>query len=239
MFDILINFGVVGRAFTNKICDIELYNPRDFTTNNYKKVDDKPFGGGAGMIMKPDILENTLISAIEQLKNKGVINPLKIYLSPKGEKINQNLINKLSLEKGLIFVCGRYEGIDERFIENNVDIELSIGDFVVSGGELPTMIIIDAIVRQLPNVLNSEDSVIADSFMNGLLDYPHYTTPREYKGKNIPNVLLSGNHKQIELWRLQMSLWHTYKRRPDLLEQRKLTDLESRLLQEMIEQNKK
>lgn len=235
MFNSLINFGVIGRAFKNKICDIEFNNPRDFATNNYRRVDDKPFGGGSGMVMKVDVLENTLMNSIEQLKIKDVINPLKVYLSPKGKKINQNLINQLSFEKGLIFVCGRYEGIDERFIENNIDIELSIGDFVVSGGELPTMILIDAIVRQLPNVLNSNDSAIADSFMNGLLDYPHYTIPREYKGQNIPDVLLSGNHKQIELWRLQMSLWHTYKRRPDLLEQKKLTNLESRLLQEMID----
>lgn len=235
MFDALINFGVVGRAFKNKICDIELNNPRDFATDNYKRVDDKPFGGGCGMVMKVDVLETTLKNSIEQLRVKGVINPLKVYLSPKGNKINQNMINTLSFEKGLIFVCGRYEGVDERFIENNIDIELSIGDFVVSGGELPTMILIDAIVRQLPNVLNSESSAIADSFMNGLLDYPHYTIPREYKGQSVPDILLSGNHEQIELWRMQMSLWHTYQRRPDLLEQKKLTNLESRLLQEMIE----
>jgi tRNA (guanine37-N1)-methyltransferase len=238
MFDTLINFGVIGRAFKNKICDIELTNPRDFAIGLYKRVDDTPYGGGAGMVMKFDILDKALEHSINKFLDKGITEAKKIYLSPKGKKIDQQLINQLSLEKGLIFVCGRYEGIDERFIQNNIDMELSIGDFVVSGGELPTMMVIDGIIRQIPNVLNSKESAITDSFMNGLLDYPHYTTPRIHKDKTVPDVLLSGNHKQIELWRLQMSLWHTYQRRPDLLEQKQLTELESRLLQQMIDINK-
>ena len=238
IFNDFLQFGVIGRAFKDKICDIDLINPRDFADGNYRRIDDKPFGGGSGMVMKFDILQKTLFSSIDRFKKLGIHTPKKIYLSPKGDKINQLIINQLSLEAGLIFVCGRYEGIDERFIENHVDMELSIGDFVVSGGELPTMMVIDAIIRQIPNVLNSHESVRNDSFMNELLDYPHYTTPREYDGKCVPDILLSGNHKQIELWRLQMSLWHTYTRRPDLLEHKQLTELESRLLQQMIELNK-
>ena len=238
IFTGLTDSGVTGRAFKNKMCQLEKINPRDFVSDPYRRIDDKSFGGGPGMVMKIEPLELSLSEAIARQKALGVDLPLKVYLSPQGQVIDQSLVNNLALNMGIIFVCGRYEGVDERFIERNIDMELSIGDFVVSGGELPAMLLMDSIIRQLPNVLNDENSAVADSFINGLLDYPHYTTPREYRGASVPDVLLSGNHKQIELWRLQMSLWRTYTRRPDLLSKRTLTKLESGLLEQLISQQK-
>ncbi len=239
MFNSLSQFGITKRAFNNKICELFLVNPRDFTTDPYHRIDDKPYGGGSGMIMKAKPLELAINKAIQQQEVLGVKKSLKIFLSPQGKPVNQDIINNLSEQKGIVFVCGRYEGVDERFIEQNIDMEISVGDIVVSGGELPAMLIIDAIMRQLPGVLNDEESALTDSFMNGLLDYPHYTTPRDYNGSGIPDVLLSGNHKQINKWRLQQSLWRTYKRRPELLQKRTLTKIESGLLEEMINKSKK
>ncbi len=234
MFDNITKFGVIGRAFDNKICSLSTHNPRDFTSDPYRRIDDKAFGGGPGMVMKIEPLELALHEALSEQNNLGLDKPLRVYLSPQGKRVDQNLINQLALRDGLIFVCGRYEGIDERFIERNIDLELSIGDFVVSGGEMPAMLLIDSIMRQIPGVLNDKESAIADSFMNNLLDYPHYTIPREYDGLKVPDVLLSGNHKQIQLWRLQMSLWRTFKRRPELLQSRNLTKIESGLLEEIL-----
>jgi len=237
MFDALTHYGVSSRAFAQQLCYISFNNPRDFVANNYKRVDDKPFGGGPGMVMQVEPLELAMQAAILQQNTQGVAKPLRVYLSPQGKAINQSIIASLLSETGIVFVCGRYEGIDERFVAKNIDIELSVGDFVVSGGELPAMMLIDALMRQIPGVLNHEDSAQEDSFMNGLLDHPHYTLPRNYHGDCVPDVLLSGNHEQIRLWRLQMSLWRTYTRRPDLLQSRKLTKIESRLLHEMIEKH--
>ena len=239
MFESITKFGVTRRAFENQLCYLNINNPRDYTTDPYKRVDDKAFGGGPGMVMKVEPLELAMKDAVLQQKNHGVVNPLKVYLSPQGKSVNQKLVNDLLLQEGIIFVCGRYEGIDERFIESNIDLELSLGDFVVSGGELPAMMLIDSIMRQIPGVLNDIESVKCDSFMNDLLDCPHYTLPRNYNGAEVPDVLLSGNHKQIELWRLQMSLWRTYLRRPELLQSKKLTKIESRLLEEMIQKKSK
>lgn len=230
MFRGVTDFGITSRAFKNKICELFTYNPRDFTSDPYKRIDDTSFGGGASMVMKIEPLELALDAALQVQKEHGVEKPLKVYLSPQGKTINQNMINQLSKFRGIVLVCGRYEGVDERFIERNIDMEISTSDIVVSGGELPAMLLIDAIMRQLPGVLNSQESAINDSFMNGLLDYPHYTKPREYKGSNVPDVLISGDHKQIEKWRLQMSLERTKIRRPDLLEKRVLNKIESRLL---------
>lgn len=239
MFKSLTGHGITGRAFDNNICQFSAINPRDFVSDPYRRIDDKTFGGGPGMVMKIEPLELALSEAVTKQQEIGVSKPLKVYLSPQGQVINQELINCLSREEGIIFVCGRYEGVDERFIERNIDLELSLGDFVVSGGELPAMMVMDSIIRQLHGVLNDEGSADADSFMDGLLDYPHYTLPREYDGISVPEVLLSGNHKQIQRWRLQMSLWRTYKRRPDLLKKRNLTKIESGLLEEMINQSNK
>lgn len=234
IFASLTNFGVTGRAFDNNICQLQLINPRDFTSDSYKRIDDKSFGGGPGMVMKIEPLELSLNDAIVRQEKLGNNAPLRVYLSPQGQPVDQSMINQLAGHAGIIFVCGRYEGVDERFINRNIDLELSTGDFVVSGGELPAMLVMDAIIRQLPGVLNDEESAISDSFMNGLLDYPHYTQPREYEDAAVPDVLLSGNHEQIKRWRLQMSLWRTYLRRPDLLTKRNLTKLESGLLDELI-----
>lgn len=238
MFDCLSHDGVIGRALSRDLFKLVMVNPRDYTTDNYRRIDDKTFGGGAGMVMKIEPLELALAAAKQRLEELAVTNPLVVYLSPQGKKVDQSQINSLVSETtGIILVCGRYEGIDERFIQRNVDLELSIGDFVVSGGELPAMLIVDALVRQLPGTMNSFESVTNDSFMNGMLDCPHYTVPREYHGSAVPQVLLSGNHEQIRKWRLQQSLWRTYQRRPELLNGQTLTKEESRLLSEMIEKS--
>ncbi len=237
MFASVTEYGIVGRAFKNDICRLLLINPRDFTSDPYQRVDDTSYGGGAGMVMKIEPLELAMQSAYLQQQEFLVKKPMRVCLSPQGQVLNQALINQMSNEEGVIFVCGRYEGIDERFLETNIDLEVSVGDYVVSGGELPAMLLIDAIVRQLAGVVNDSSSITQDSFMHGLLDYPHYTKPQDYKGKKIPDVLLSGNHEQIKLWRLQMSLWRTFKRRPELLQSKNMTNIESRLLDEMIFKN--
>lgn len=233
MFAALSQYGISARAISNNLLQLNTVNPRDFTTDNYRRIDDKTFGGGPGMVMKIEPLELALNEAKTQLAKSGVVNPKVIYMSPQGKPVDQKLVNQLVGDDGMIFVCGRYEGIDERFIQRNVDMELSIGDFVVSGGELPAMLVIDAMIRQLPGALNSQDSAADDSFMDGLLDCQHYTTPRDYHGNVVPQVLLSGNHEQIRKWRLQQSLLRTSQRRPELLQKRTLTKEESRLLSEL------
>jgi tRNA (guanine37-N1)-methyltransferase len=238
MFDVLRRYGIVGRAQSNNLFQLDAINPRDYTTDNYHRIDDKSFGGGPGMVMMIEPLEKVLENAKLSHAKQGINHSKVIYLSPQGQKITQSLVNQLALEQGLIMVCGRYEGVDERFIERNVDLELSVGDFVVSGGELPAQLLIDAIARQMPGALNTSESALNDSFMDGLLDYPHYTQPRDYNGNSVPEVLLSGNHSLIKKWRLQQSLWRTYQRRPDLLENREFTKEESRLLQEILEKSK-
>lgn len=238
MFDSVSQSGIVARALSNNLFDLDLINPRDFTTDNYRRIDEKTFGGGAGMVMKIEPLELALNKAITEQNNRGVLKPLVIYMSPQGKKVDQSVINELTEQQGVVIVCGRYEGVDERFIERNVDLELSVGDFVVSGGEIPAMLVIDGVVRQIPGAMNSSESVEFDSFMNGLLDCPHYTAPRSYHGDEVPEVLLSGNHELIRQWRLQQSLWRTYQRRPELLTGKQLTKEQSRLLNEIISRNK-
>ena len=238
MFDSIRHFGVTSRAFENNLCQLLCYNPRDFTTDPYRRVDDRCYGGGPGMVMKIEPLELAITKACQEQYSHGVDKPLKVYLSPQGKKVDQQLINQLSTQAGIVFVCGRYEGVDERFIDRNIDVELSLGDFVVSGGELPAMMLVDAVMRLIPGVLNDSESAVQDSFMHGLLDCPHYTLPRDYLGASVPDVLLSGNHAAINKWRLQQSLWRTYLRRPDLLESRIITKEESRLLNEMQEKHK-
>ena len=236
IFECLTKYGITSKAYNNNLYVLNSINPRDFTCDHHRKVDDKSYGGGPGMVMMVEPLDLAMEHAISLSKD---IKPLRIYLSPQGITVNQNIIKSLSLEKSIIFVCGRYEGVDERFIEHNIDLELSLGDFVTSGGELPAMAIMDSIIRHIPTALHDSNSAQMDSFMNGLLDYPHYTVPRVYKNKSVPDVLLSGNHKQIEHWRLKMSLWNTYKKRPDLILKRNLNKLESGLLDELIKINSK
>jgi tRNA (guanine37-N1)-methyltransferase len=229
MFDAITKHGITSRALDKKIYSLNLINPREFTADNHKTVDDRPYGGGPGMVM----LAEPLAKAIQAAKALNV-NAKVIHLSPRGTPLTHEKVMQLSQQQGLILLASRYEGVDERLLDALVDEEISIGDYVLSGGELPAMALIDALVRQLPGALGDADSAIEDSFVNGLLDCPHYTRPEEYDGKCVPEVLLSGNHAKIREWRLKQSLLLTRAKRPDLLAARSLTKEEARLLQEII-----
>ena len=218
-------YGVIGRAFEKGRCTIKCFNPRDYTTDRYKTVDDRPYGGGPGMVM----MAEPLAAAIMAAKAQHAAKPKVIYLSPQGEKVTQKKLAAVK-DQGLILVCGRYEGVDERLIETQVDEQWSIGDYVLAGGELPALVVIEAIVRLQPGVLGNQASSQQDSFSDGLLDCPHYTRPEVYAGKAVPEVLLSGNHAQIERWRLKQSLVRTLKQRPELVNSRELTEREEQIL---------
>lgn len=219
MFDTL-GFGVIGKALLNKHVDIRFYNPRDFTADRHRRVDDKPYGGGPGMVMKVEPIRNAVKAAKKDLK----IEAKTIYVSPQGQRLDQPYVNKLASRPGLIFIAGRYEGIDERVIQYDVDEEISIGDYVLTGGELPIMVVLDALIRRLPNVLGDEQSAEQDSFSEGLLDYPHYTRPESIDGQKVPDILLNGNHLAIEDWRKKQSILQTLKKRPDLIKKKSQAD---------------
>ncbi len=233
MFDALTKFGITSRAEARNIYSVNVINPRDFTQDNHKTVDDRPYGGGPGMVMLAEPLAKSIDLAKHNQAALG-FKPHVVHLSPRGEPLNHQKVMQLSQMQGLILLASRYEGVDERLISALVDEEVSIGDYVLSGGELPAMVLIDAVVRQLPGVLGDADSAVEDSFVNGLLDYPHYTRPEVYKEQKVPEVLLSGNHARIREWRLKQSLLLTRAKRPDLLAARSLTKEEARLLQEGI-----
>ncbi|MES2501707.1 MAG: tRNA (guanosine(37)-N1)-methyltransferase TrmD, partial [Pseudomonadota bacterium] len=222
MFDAITKFGITSRAIERKIYSVNVINPRDFTQDNHKTVDDRPYGGGPGMVMLAEPLAKSIELAKQNQAAIG-IKPHVIHLSPRGVALNHQKVMQLSQMQGLILLASRYEGVDERLINATVHEEVSIGDYVLSGGELPAMALIDAVVRQLPGVLGDADSAIEDSFVNGLLDYPHYTRPEVYKEQKVPEVLLSGNHAKIREWRLKQSLLLTRAKRPDLLAARSLT----------------
>lgn len=224
-----LELGITGRAIKNQLLTLHTWNPRDFTEDKHHTVDDRPYGGGPGMLMKVEPLQKAITAARQQLPNAKVI-----YLSPQGKSFNQTAAQTFSIEKELIFLCGRYEGIDERLIETEVDEQWSIGDYVLSGGEIPAMAIIDAIIRLLPGALGHDQSAEQDSFSAGLLDCPHYTRPEEINGLKVPEILLSGNHQNISRWRLKQSLGRTWLHRPDLLAQKTLTNEEKSLLDEFI-----
>jgi tRNA (guanine37-N1)-methyltransferase len=232
MFDAISKHGITSRALDKKIYSLNVINPREFTADNHKTVDDRPYGGGPGMVMLAEPLAKA-IGAAKALNNNAKV----IHLSPRGTPLTHEKVMQLSLEKGLILLASRYEGVDERLLDALVDEEISIGDYVLSGGELPAMALIDAVVRQLPGTLGDADSAIEDSFVNGLLDCPHFsrpevlTRPEFEKNKSVPEVLLSGNHAKIREWRLKQSLLLTRAKRPDLLAARSLTKEEARLLQ--------
>ena len=230
MFDAVSDHGVTGRAVKQGLVQISHSNPRDYTTDKHRTVDDRPYGGGPGMLMKIDPLQQAIAAAREAAGKDAKV----IYLSPQGKRLDHSKAVALSQEQGLILVAGRYEGVDERLIEAEVDEELSIGDYVLSGGELAAMVVIDTVTRQLPGVLGHELSAVEDSYADGLLDCPHYTRPEEYQGKQVPEVLLSGNHDQIRRWRLKQALGRTQERRPDLLEGRPMTAEEEDLLAEYL-----
>ena len=211
MFSAIKEEGVIARAIKKSIISINEWQLRDFSENKYKNVDDKAYGGGAGMVMQVKPIRDCIKKIKEQEPETKVI-----YLSPQGDPLNQNLVEKLSSFESLTLLCGRYEGVDERIIKNDVDLEVSIGDYVISGGELAAMVLIDSVSRRLPNVLGNKDS-LNDSFVNNLLDYPHYTRPESIDGDIVPEVLLSGNQAKIDAWRLEQAKHKTRQKRPDLL----------------------
>lgn len=232
MFDALIQHGVTRRAHEQGIWAFHAWNPRDYATDNYRTIDHRPYGGGPGMVMLVEPLEQAIMAARQRQRDAGVLRSRTVYLSPQGAPLTDAKVRELTTEAGLILLAGRYEGVDERLIQRQIDEEISIGDYVLSGGELPAMVLVDAIVRQLPGVLNDAQSAEQDSFATGLLDCPHYTRPEDYQGMRVPDVLMSGNHAEIAKWRLKQSLGRTAARRPDLMAKRVLSKQEARLLAE-------
>lgn len=230
MFKAFSSLGVTGRAVKQGLINLQCISPRDHAFDRHQTVDDRPFGGGPGMVMMVEPLRLALEQAKEFLAEQGSRQCKVIYLSPQGQRFDQSAAQRLSQEAALILVAGRYEGIDERFIQRYVDEEWSIGDYVLSGGELPAMVMVDAMARLLPGVLGAAESAVQDSFVAGLLDCPAYTRPEEYKGDRVPEVLVSGDHKKIANWRLQQSLGRTWERRPDLLEKLELNPAQLKLL---------
>lgn len=233
MFKALTESGVVGKAVKRGDLRVDTINPRDFTHDRHRTVDDRPYGGGPGMVMMVEPLRE----AVRAVKAEGPDRKV-IYLSPQGRKLDQQGLEELSQRPGMILVAGRYEGIDERFIETEVDEEWSIGDYVLSGGELAAMVMIDGVARLIPGVLGHDESAEQDSFVNGLLDCPHYTRPENFEGSEVPKVLLSGDHQAIADWRLKQALGRTWERRPDLLDDRDLDERQQRLLNEYIQEQK-
>jgi tRNA (guanine37-N1)-methyltransferase len=233
MFSIL-EYGITGRALKEKILNVDCWNPRDFAENKHKNVDDRPYGGGPGMVMMAQPLQD----AIHAAKKAAPKKPLVIHLSPQGKCFNQKIAERFSQEENIILIAGRYEGIDERLLTLEVDEEWSVGDFVLSGGELAAMTMVDAVTRLLPGALGHEDSAAVDSLSSGFLKYPQYTRPEKFQGLVVPEVLLEGNHKAIERWRMKQSLGKTWLRRPDLLTKLTLDKLQIELLMEFIQEQK-
>ena len=232
MFDALADHGITRRALDEKAFELKAWDPRDFTTDNYRRVDDRPYGGGPGMVMLPDPLQASIDAAKRRQVEAGVQAPVVVLMSPQGERLDEELVKDLASQPGLVIVAGRYEGLDERLVRHSVDREVSIGDYVTSGGELPAMVMIDCIVRKLPGVLNDAESAVQDSFSAGLLDWPHYTRPEEWKGSKVPDVLLSGNHAAIARWRRKQALGRTWDRRRDMIDESKLSREDRQLLEE-------
>ena len=233
MIDHAARFGVAGRALQRGLWRLAVWNPRDFVTDRHRTVDDRPYGGGPGMVMLAEPLASALAAARSAQRSEGCTAPRTLYLSPAGTPLSHRRVAELAAggdATGLVLLAGRYEGIDQRLFECCVDEEVAIGDFVVSGGELPALMLIDAVLRLRPGVLNDAESALQDSFAAGLLDCPHYTRPEEYEGKRVPEVLLSGHHEAIRVWRLQQALGRTWERRPDLLRDRVLSKEEQELL---------
>ena len=232
MFDAVAEAGVIGRAREKGIYQLVAWNPRDFAQNAYRTVDDRPYGGGPGMVMMAEPLER----ALDGIKLAG--GGRVIYLSPQGKKLDHRRVMELKQERALTLLCGRYEGVDERLLERRVDEEVSVGDFVLSGGEIAAMALVDAVVRQLPGALGDENSALEESFADGLLDCPQYTRPELYTDRKVPEVLLSGHHENIRRWRLKQALGRTWLRRPDLLEVRTLSAEEKKLLAEFQQEHR-
>jgi tRNA (guanine37-N1)-methyltransferase len=251
LFAPMLNSGVIGKAINKGVIKVDSWNPRDFAHDRHRTVDDRPYGGGPGMLMKVQPLQDAIQAAKKKYADNSCSNEIEndlsecslqdcsirtIYLSPQGSKLDHGKVLELSKYDALILVSGRYEGVDERLINAEVDEEISIGDFVLSGGELASMVVLDAVSRLIPGVLGHEESAVEDSFVNGLLDHPHYTRPDVIQGLKVPDVLLSGDHEKIRLWRLKQSLGKTWLRRPDLLKNIELNKEQQLLLQEFIKE---
>ena len=217
IFAALTQSGITRRAFEQDRCSLTLWNPRDFTQDRHRTVDDRPYGGGPGMVMLIKPLEDAIAAAKARQSEAGLPVPRVIYLSPQGKPLTHERVQQLAQEPGMVLLCGRYEAVDQRLLDRYVDEEISIGDFVLSGGEIPAMALMDAVIRLLPGVLHDDDSARQDSFVDGLLDCPHYTRPEDYQGETVPAVLLGGNHAEIERWRRERALEATLKKRPDLI----------------------
>jgi len=218
MFDNIIEFGVLKEAFKKNICQLNIYNLRDFSNYKHGRVDDRPYGGGPGMVLMPEPIDNAITFIKKKNKIKKKEKQKVILLAPRGEKLNQNKLKYLSNLENIILICGRYEGVDERLIDSLIDLEISIGDYVLTGGEIPAMVIIDGVIRLLSGVVGKEESLKSESFEDNLLDYPQYTRPPVFKGMDVPKILLSGNHKDIQKWRKEKSLEITRTKRPDLID---------------------
>jgi tRNA (guanine37-N1)-methyltransferase len=229
MFEGVLGSSILKKAAEKQAVQYRVTNFRDYADNKHHTVDDYPYGGGAGMVLKPQ----PIFDAVQALTDEATAKPRIVLLCPQGERYTQKKAEELAKEEHLLFICGHYEGYDERIREHLVTDEISIGDFVLTGGELGAMIIIDSVVRLLPGVLGNEDSPVLDSFSSGLLEHPHYTRPADFRGLKVPEALISGNHKKIEEWRLKESLRRTWLRRPDLFESYSLTESEKKLLQEV------
>jgi tRNA (guanine37-N1)-methyltransferase len=229
MFAALTQSGVTRRAFEQQRWGLSLWNPRDFTTDRHRTVDDRPYGGGPGMVMLARPLEATIAAAKARQVGMGLPAPRVVFMSPQGKPLTHERVMALKDEPGLVILCGRYEAVDQRLLDRCVDEEISLGDFVLSGGELPAMALMDAVIRQIPGVLNTDASAVEDSFVNGLLDSPHYTRPDVYEGVGVPPVLMGGNHAEIEKWRRQRMLEATARKRPDLLVKAREAGLLSKL----------
>jgi tRNA (guanine37-N1)-methyltransferase len=230
----VFEFGIIRRAVEAGLIEINLHDLRDYTFDRHHQVDDRPFGGGAGMVMKPEPLFRAIEAVTHQAGDATVV-----MLSPQGRMLTQRVAEELAGRARVVLVCGRYEGVDERVIERLADDEVSIGDYVLSGGEIPAMVVVDAVTRLIPGALGCNESAERDSFADGLLDYPHYTRPVEYRGLKAPDVLTSGHHGEIEKWRRRKAMEKTLKRRPDLLERRALSEDERRLVEEILREMNK
>ena len=219
MFSALSEYGVTARAVHEGLVKLRYWNPRDFTSDRHRTVDDRPYGGGPGMLMKTEPVSAAIKAARAGIRSAGGAEPKVIYLSPQGRPLDQEAVAILAQSESLVLLCGRYEGVDERVLDALVDMEYSLGDYVLSGGELAAMVLLDAMIRLQPGALGDADSASQDSFAGGLLDHPHYTRPEEFEGRQVPPVLLSGDHARIARWRLQQRLGATWRKRPELLEQ--------------------
>ena len=237
MFDAITEYGITSRSIKNGLVDLAFYNPREYTNDGHRTVDDRPYGGGPGMVMMVQPLRKAIQAASDQQEGQSY----RIGLTPQGRKLDQAGLKELLEHENLVLVAGRYEGIDERVLQQDIDEEWSVGDYVISGGELAAMVMIDGLIRMIPGALGHEDSATEDSFFGGLLDHPHYTRPVEtgrLEDEDVPKVLLSGDHSEIERWRLKQSLGRTWLRRPDLLKKRSLNNEEKNLLDEFIREQK-